>query len=211
MSMKTVTVKQVAEALNLTTRAVRDRLTRGDLKGTQKVNSFGVKEWRVYPTKEIAAKLNLDLESDVQNNDFPAMEETVDAELMGEEGTEPTPHQAWVAEERQNMRIVAEEMMKPLLATIREQERQLEDQGRQLKLLPDFQKQAEADRQMAIEKAMEAEALAKQVAALKILSDEAKAAKNKAAELEQALEEQRTRLIVLPKIICRKTTPYAPA
>ncbi len=123
MSMKTVTVKQVAEALNLTTSAVRDRLTRCDLKGTQKVNSFGVKEWRIYPTKEIAAKLNLDLESEVQNNDFPAMEETVDAETVDFEGAEVNPHQQWVDKERHNLRMLAEEMMKPLLATIRDQER----------------------------------------------------------------------------------------
>ncbi len=35
--------------------------------------------------------------SRASRNDFPAMEEPVDAELMGEEGAEATPHQTWIA------------------------------------------------------------------------------------------------------------------
>lgn len=154
MDRKTVTVKEVAAALNISPRAVRDRINKGELNGTQKENAHGVQEWRIYPTKELAEKLKLNQEAGLQENDFPAMEEPVDAELMGEGGAEATPHQTWIAEERTNVRMLAEEMMKPLLATIRDQERQIEDQSRQLKLLPDFQKQAEADRQMAIDKAM---------------------------------------------------------
>lgn len=210
MGMRTVTVKEAAEALNISPRAVRDRINSGSLKGTQKENNYGVMEWRIYPTKEIAQKLNLDQESKAQDNDFPALEEAVDAEMVGEEpeGAEATPHQAWVAEERQNMRMLAEEMMKPLLATIRDQERQILEQGAQLKLLPDFQKQAEADRQMAIEKAMEAEALSKQIEALKAAQEDAEAAKQKNAELESALEKQQAELKAIQEQLQESQKPW---
>lgn len=187
--MRTVTVKEAADALGLTTRAITSRLAKGDLKGTQKTNAYGVKEWRIYPTKEIASKLKLDQDSDVAENDFPPLEEPIDAETIFEEVQE-SEHQTWVEEERSRMRLLAEEMMKPLLDTIRSQEQQLQEQGRQLKLLPDFQKQAEDERQAAHLKAVEAAALEKQVEALKQKNEEAEKAKEQVATLEQTLEEQ---------------------
>lgn len=187
--MRTVTVKEAADALGLTTRAITSRLAKGDLKGTQKTNAYGVKEWRIYPTKEIAQKLKLDLESDVAENDFPPMEETVDAETIFEEVQE-SQHQTWVEEERSRLRLLAEEMMKPLVETIRAQEQQLQEQGRQLKLLPDFQKQAEDERRAAHLKAVEAAALEKQIDALKAEKEESEKVKEQVAILEQTLEEK---------------------
>lgn len=188
--MRTVTVKEAADALGLTTRAITSRLAKGDLKGTQKTNAYGVKEWRIYPTKEIASKMKLDMESDVAENDFPPLEEAIDAETIFEE-VQQSEHQTWVEEERSRMRLLAEEMMKPLLDTIRTQEQQLQDQSRQLKLLPDFQKQAEDERQAAHLKAVEAAALEKQVEALKLKYEEAEKAKTQITNLEQALELQK--------------------
>lgn len=187
--MRTVTVKEAADALGLTTRAITSRLAKGDLKGTQKTNAYGVKEWRIYPTKEIASKMKLDLDSDVAENDFPPLEETVDAETIFEEVQE-SQHQTWVEEERSRLRLLAEEMMKPLVDTIRAQEQQLQEQGRQLKLLPDFQKQAEDERKAAHLKAVEAAALEKQIEALKSEKAESDKAKEQVAVLEQSLEEQ---------------------
>ncbi|RTL37349.1 MAG: hypothetical protein EKK48_24040 [Candidatus Melainabacteria bacterium] len=187
--MRTVTVKEAADALGLTTRAITSRLAKGDLKGTQKTNAYGVKEWRIYPTKEIASKLKLDLDSDVAENDFPPLEETVDAETIFEEVQE-SQHQTWVEEERSRLRLLAEEMMKPLVETIRAQEQQLQEQGRQLKLLPDFQKQAEDERKAAHLKAVEAAALEKQIDALKAEKEESDKVKEQVAALEQTLEEQ---------------------
>ena len=187
--MRTVTVKEAADALGLTTRAITSRLAKGDLKGTQKTNAYGVKEWRIYPTKEIASKLKLDLESDVAENDFPPLEETVDAETIFEEVQE-SQHQTWVEEERSRLRLLAEEMMKPLVETIRAQEQQLQEQGRQLKLLPDFQKQAEDERKAAHLKAVEAAALEKQIDALKAEKEESEKVKEQVAILEQTLEEK---------------------
>lgn len=187
--MRTVTVKEAADALGLTTRAITSRLAKGDLKGTQKTNAYGVKEWRIYPTKEIASKMKLDMESDVAENDFPPLEEAIDAETIFEE-VQQSEHQTWVEEERSRMRLLAEEMMKPLLDTIRTQEQQLQDQSRQLKLLPDFQKQAEDERKAAHLKAVEAAALAKQIEALQAEQAEAEKAKEQVVALEQTLEEQ---------------------
>lgn len=187
--MRTVTVKEAADALGLTTRAITSRLAKGDLKGIQKTNTYGVKEWRIYPTKEIASKLKLDQDSDVGENDFPPLEEAVDAETIYEE-VQQAQHQTWVEEERSRLRLLAEEMMKPLVDTIRAQEQQLQEQGRQLKLLPDFQKQAEEERRAAHLKAVEAAALEKQIEALKAEKEESDKAKEHMAVLERSLEER---------------------
>lgn len=187
--MRTVTVKEAADALGLTTRAITSRLAKGDLKGIQKTNAYGVKEWRIYPTKEIASKMKLDQDSDVAENDFPPLEEAVDAETIYEEVQE-SQHQTWIEEERSRLRLLAEEMMKPLVETIRSQEQQLQEQGRQLKLLPDFQKQAEDERKAAHLKAVEAAALEKQIEALKAEKEESDRAKEQVAALEQSLKEQ---------------------
>ncbi len=187
--MRTVTVKEAADALGLTTRAITSRLAKGDLKGIQKTNAYGVKEWRIYPTKEIASKMRLDQDSDVGENDFPPLEEAVDAETIYQEVQE-SQHQTWVEEERSRLRLLAEEMMKPLVETIRAQEQQLQEQSRQLKLLPDFQKQAEDERKAAHLKAVEAAALEKQIEALKAEKEESIKVKEQVAALEQSLEEQ---------------------
>lgn len=188
--MKTISVKEAAQALGITPRAVIYRIQNGDLNGHQTPNPYGVNEWRIYPTKEISQKLKPGNESISQEIDFGPLEEPVDAEAVSEETTSAVPqYQAWVEAERQHMRVIAEEMLKPLLETIRHQERLLEDQGRQLKLLPDFEKQAEEERKAAQLKALEAEALRKQIEALQAEQEEAEKAKEQVALLEQSLEE----------------------
>ncbi len=192
--MRTVTVKEAADALGLTPRAIVARLAKGDLKGKQQTNAYGTKEWRIYPTKEIAQKLKLDHDSDVRENDFPTLEDPIDAETIIDDGNSSS-HQDWIAEERARMQEMAKEMlgplakeiMAPLLETIREQERQILDQSRQLKLLPDFQKQAEEERKAAHLKAVEAAALSKQIEALKAETAEAEKAKEQVTILEETL------------------------
>ncbi|PZM78824.1 MAG: hypothetical protein DKT66_23275 [Candidatus Melainabacteria bacterium] len=188
--MKTISVKEAAQALGITPRAVIYRIQNGDLNGHQTPNPYGVNEWRIYPTKDISQKLKLGNDSTSQEIDFAPQEETVDAETVSEETASEAPqYQAWVEAERQHMRVIAEEMMKPLLETIRHQERLLEDQGRQLKLLPDFEKQAEEERKAAQLKALEVEALRKQIEALQTEQEETEKAKEQVALLEQSLEE----------------------
>jgi hypothetical protein len=186
--MRTISVKEAAQALGLSNRAVIYRLEKGDLRGHQSPNPYGVNEWRIYPTKEIAQKLKIK-DGESPEIDFAPQEEAIDAETVSEETAEVPPHQAWVEAERQHMRMIAEEMMKPLLETIRDQERQLEDQSRQIKLLPDFEKQAEKERKAVEAKELEAQALRKQIAALKAEQDEAEKSKEQIVLLQQTLEE----------------------
>ena len=120
--MRTISVKEAAQALGLSNRAVIYRLEKGDLKGQQHPNPYGVKEWRIYPTREIAQKLKIK-ETKSPEIDFAPQEDTIEAETVAEENLEASAHQTWVRSERQRMRIIAEEMIKPLLETIRHQER----------------------------------------------------------------------------------------
>lgn len=193
--MRTISVKEAAQALGCTTRTVINRLKNGDLNGQQFENPYGVNEWRIYPTKEIAQKLRIKdpgtPETVSAEINFGPLEEPIEAEtVIAETDSETTHYQDWVESERQHMRVLAEEMMRPLLETIRKQERQLEDQSNELKRLPDFQKQAEDERKAAQLKAFEAEALRKQVEDLNLKKAEAEKAHEQVALLEQTLEER---------------------
>jgi hypothetical protein len=181
---KTFTVKEVAAALGITPRGVVQRLNRNQLKGTRKTNQFGTPEWQVYATREIsqaveAMKANSSAEPqqsfapDTEDN----YEEAIDAENI--DVNESYEQADWVDVERKRLEILAETLVKPLTeqltrqaAALREKELQLEDKDRQLRLLPDFQKQAEDRRQEAEAKELKAIALAKQIEALKTLADE---------------------------------------
>lgn len=193
--MRTISVKEAALALGCTTRTVINRLKNGDLNGQQFANPYGVSEWRIYPTKEIAQKLRIkepgNPETVSAEMNFGPLEEPIDAETVSEETTSQASYtQDWMESERQHMRILAEEMMRPLLETIRNQERQLEDQSVKLKLLPDFEKQAADERKAAQLKALEAEALRKQVDALKLKNEAAEKAQEQVELLEKTIEER---------------------
>jgi hypothetical protein len=69
--------------------------------------------------------------------------------------------------------------------------RELEEKDRQLRLLPDFQKQAEDERKAAELKELEALALRKQIAALQAEQDEVDRARSKIEELEKVLVESK--------------------
>jgi hypothetical protein len=191
--MRTISVKEAASALGLSNRAIIYRLERGQLNGHQSPNPYGVNEWRIYPTKEIAQKLRLGNEAEATEINFePVGEQAVDAEsVMEEMSAENSSQTSWIESERQQLRLLAEEMMRPLLDTIRDQERRLEDQSRQIKLLPDFEKQAEVERKAGELKALEAEALRKQISALHVEQEAAAEARLKMESLEQALEQSK--------------------
>lgn len=203
--MKTISVKEAAEALGIGPRAVQYKLQSGDLKGTRAKNQYGVHEWRVWPNKEIAEALKLkqgdNSESTADPMNFSPNEgETVEAEEISDgeaaEGLdEPT---SWRQVEMERLEIMAEKLVKPLTERIeaqavalREQEKVIEDQNRQLRLLPDFQKQAEDERKSAQLQALEAEALKKQIVAMQAQHEEAATAKQKVDELERAMEQLR--------------------
>jgi chemotaxis protein histidine kinase CheA len=186
-TVKPISVKEAAEALGCSTRSVQYKLQNGDLKGIQQKNQYGVKEWRVWPTKEISDKISAK-NGQTAMNFSPEEKETVRAEdvFVEEEAidSEPTDWQELDRErmdlERERMEMMAQALVKPLTERIeaqavalRDQERLIEDQSRQLRLLPDLQKQAEHERKAAELKELEAEALRKQIAAIQQTKDEA--------------------------------------
>lgn len=189
--MRTLSVREVASALGLTKRAVMYRLENGKLKGTRVSNSYGQDEWRVYPNKEIMqavqAKGGL-LEPGGQLNFNPS--DVVDSVIVEElddvdEAAVPDEAQPEEGKARDFERLlevlreqfapdmIAEKIVRPLMEKIEaqqevifDQRQELSDKDRQLKLLPDLQKQAE-ERAKALElEHVEKEALKKQVMAL---------------------------------------------
>ncbi len=178
--MKTISVKEAAGALGVSPRAIQYKLQNGDLKGTRAKNQYGVAEWRVWPNKEIAEKLSLkagaEAEPGLETISFsPSEAETIEAEDVSFEGTgedldEPA---SWRQVEMERLEFMAEKLVKPLAERIEaqavalhEQEKVIEDQNRQLRLLPDLQKRAEDERIAAELRALENEALKKQIAAM---------------------------------------------
>jgi DNA repair exonuclease SbcCD ATPase subunit len=177
--MKTLSVREVADALGMTPRGVVQRLNRGQLKGTKKQNQFGIQEWQVYANREIMQAIESKKgpggeTASQQSFDFaPDGEDTVDAEGIAIEDDEDGGPSKWRDIELARLEVLAEKLVKPLTerleyqaGELRDKERQLEEQGRQLRLLPDLEKRAEAERRAAELKALEVEALNKQIAAL---------------------------------------------
>lgn len=200
--VRNLSVKEVADVLGISTRAVLKRLNNDQLRGTRRSNKFGVEEWSVYPNKEIRAALESAGKIDILEAEYVAATESesvpIDAYEADDEVNDERPA-GWYSEEREKVRIIAEELIKPLSLRIEQQaialnekDRIIEEKDRQLKLLPDFEKQAEKERKAAELKALEAEALKKQIAALEIEKQEAEAAKERAADLEKALEQLKT-------------------
>lgn len=187
--MKTISVKEAAMALGVSPRAVQYKLQNGDLKGTRTKNQYGVAEWRVWPTKEIAEALSSKQGDKADPINFsPEESETIEAEEVTYDEAdgdldEPTN---WRQVEMERLELMAEKLVKPLAerleaqaVALREQEKVIEDQNRQLRLLPDLQKQAEDERKAAELRALESEALKKQIAALE---DERQMLEAKASE-----------------------------
>ena len=198
--MKPISCKEAALALGVTARTIQNKLKNGDLKGLKQTNKYGTEEWRVWPTKEITEGLKKLSGTPAESLDFaPDSTETIDAEEVSLDDVEETLEapESWRETERQRIEMLAEVLIKPLTerleaqgVALREQERVIEDQQRQLRLLPDLQKQAEEEHQTAEMKALENEALKKQIAAL----DEERLEKEAKLEQMQALETQVTTL-----------------
>lgn len=200
--MKTLSVREVAAALDMTPRGVIQRLNKGQLKGTRRTNQFGTQEWLVYANKEIMQAIerkrgatgNDSAPSD-QFNFSPDDNTTVEAEEIYDEAEDDSPV-SWRQTEIERLEMMAEKLVKPLAERIeaqavalREQEKVIEDQNRQLRLLPDFQKQAEDERKAAELRALEVEALKKQISALEEVGQESES-KLTALEKERRIAEE---------------------
>lgn len=203
--MKPISVKEAAEALGCSTRSVQYKLQNGDLKGIQQKNQYGVKEWRVWPTKEIAEKLSAK-RGQAAMNFAPEEKENVQAEdVFVEEDTVESELTDWqeldrerMDLERERMELMAQALVKPLTERIeaqavalREQEQVIEEQKRQLRLLPDLQNQAEQERKAAELKALEAEALRKQIEAMQVAQERTEVARRTAEEEMQRVKDEK--------------------
>ena len=217
--MKTISVKQAATALGLSPRAIQYKLQNGDLEGTRSKNQFGKSEWRIWPTKDIAEALKKiegvpDSAGSTDELNFEVVDsETIDAEEVNfnddeEFSAEPIN---WRQVEMERLELMAEKLVKPLAdrieaqaMTLREQESVIEDQKRQLRLLPDFQRQAEDERKAAEIRAVEVVALSKQIEAIeeekKLLATKA----NEATVLAQDLQELKSQVEQLRKPFWKK-------
>lgn len=208
---RTISVKEAAAALGITPRAVTYRLEKGSLKGTLNKNEFGVPEWRIYPNKEILSGLNN--QADVANSPINfEPTDVVEAESVDspEEATAPQENEQRFSNEFQ---AIVEQCVRPLVEEVKsqalalaEKDRIIEEQSRQLRLLPDFQRQAEEERQRAEEerkaaelRALEIEALNKQVAAIEEQKRELEEKANQANVLVSDLETLKAKVEELQK------------
>jgi hypothetical protein len=169
--MKTLSIAEVAGALGVSRHAVVQRLKTGKLKGIRVTNADGQGEWRVCSDRAIrqavASKRGV-LPDDAIFSFDPEIAEAVEAESITERGSVDCQ-----TAEAGRLHMVAEMLMKPLLEkleaqaiALRAKDLIIEEQGRQLKLLPDLQKSAEQERKAAELRALEVEALKKQIQAL---------------------------------------------
>ncbi|MBZ0188623.1 MAG: hypothetical protein K8F91_20425 [Candidatus Obscuribacterales bacterium] len=97
--MKTISVREAAEALGLTTRAVLYRREKGQLKGILTKNN-GIDEYRIYPNKEIMEGLRRMGSPLVSDNEL----------LSEEEGSEPAQASVATAPEVETLAARLEEL-----------------------------------------------------------------------------------------------------
>ncbi|CAN5294077.1 hypothetical protein BH11CYA1_BH11CYA1_50830 [soil metagenome] len=200
---KTISVREAAVALGLTPRAVTYRLEKQQLKGTLTKNDSGVPEWRIYPNKEIMAGLSQNAPTD---NAIPIdFEPTdfVDAEAVdgSEESNQTAARQQDNGFNSESFQALIEQFVRPLVEEVKaqtlaiaERDRIIEEQSRQLRLLPDLQKRAEEEkahadqeRKVANERALEVIALNTQVG---LMEQE----KSKTVEQLETIEEEKKKL-----------------
>lgn len=211
---RTISVKEAAAALGITPRAVTYRLDKGQLKGTLTKNeATGVPEWRIFPNKEIlaginAAKIN-STETSSQMNFDP--DDVVEAESVVDQDHNSAP----VQEPRfaNEFQSIVEQCVRPLVEEVKaqalalaEKDRIIEEQKIQLRLLPDFQRRAEEEREHAERerkeaelKALEVEALNKQITAMETQKLELEEKANQALLLAADLQSLRAKVDQLEK------------
>jgi len=172
-------------------------------------NTYGVKEWRVWPNKEIVERLGPG--KTIEDFDLGEVPEeflggdssaVVDAEAIEQDndafGDSEAPITVLVRELTQQF---AEQLSREK-EVISQLQRDLADKDRQLKLLPDLEKQAEERRKEAELKELEAIALQKQLDA--IAEEKSKALQHKEAEMQmqlQKLEDERLKADALENTI----------
>jgi chromosome segregation ATPase len=166
-------------------------LATNELKGKRVNNQYGVSEWRVWPNRDIEEKAKAiglfdELSSDSPSEEFQGGDSSavLEAETMEVDGAYFEEAQAPVMTIiREMSQQFAEQLSKEKQLNFQLQ-REIDDKDRQLKLLPDFQKQAEERRLEAEAKELEANALAKQIAAMQERAEQAVADVARLSRLE---------------------------
>ena len=130
-----LTVKEAAEILRLDERSVRERLVNGQLKGEKK--SVGLREkWFVYHGSVEAARAKEDWQSD--GDDSLTDSGVVEGSIVDAEQTDFTARRSdgdWLDTNRDKLKVLAEELVKPLLERIENQAELIHEQKRQLELI----------------------------------------------------------------------------
>ncbi len=200
-----LSVKEAAEMLKLDERSVRERLINGQLKGEKR--SIGLREkWFVYSGSIEAA---IGKQNQFVGDPVGLTEVIIDGNDLTEQPDSPIEDQPtisednWIESNRDKVKLLAEEIVKPMLEkldtqseVIFEQRKTIQDQERQLRLLPDLQKQAATRAQELDLKHVENEALKKQLAAMEMqlkakdtesmsLADDLSSIKEKLQELQK--------------------------
>lgn len=200
-----LSVKQAAEMLRLDERSVRERLINGQLKGEKR--SIGLREkWFVYSGSIDAA---IGKQNQFVGDPIGLTEVTIDENEVVEDQDSPREEEAsaseenWIESNRDKVKLLAEEIVKPMLEkldaqseVIFEQKKVIQDQERQLRLLPDLQKQAATRAQEVDLKHVENEALKKQIAAME---EQVKAKEDESASVAEVLESLREKVEQLEK------------
>jgi len=217
-----ISVKEAAGLLELDERSIRERLINGSLRGEKR--SHGQREkWYVYATaieaelkqkkshqgvaemlsniaNEESGTLNFDPEPHAGTVVNSTSSEIIDAEVANDSGDA----RLWLSKERDAVRELVKEMIKPITEQLHQKDRELQeatyrlgylqgqmkDQEEQIKLLPDFQAKAEEAERLRIELSAE--------------RTEAEQARERAATLEQELEALRAEKEASSKVVEEK-------
>lgn len=225
-----ISVKEAAALLELDERSIRERLINGSLRGEKR--SHGQREkWYVYAGaietelkqkrshQGVAEMLNsINSEPPVALNFTPELSagqtagtvsstssfngpsEIVDAEVADDSGD----LRSWLGKERDAVRELVQEMIKPIAQQLQQKDRELQeatyrlgylqgvmkDQEEQIKLLPDFQAKAEVAESLRIELSAERTETEQARERTAVLEKELEAVKTEKEAETKAIQEQ---------------------
>jgi hypothetical protein len=206
-----LTLKEAADALGIDEKAVQAQLVAGQLKGEKK-SAWLQDKWFVYQgdVDELLAKQITEPEAPKSGKaaakPTPVSEHAITVDLKAVMG--PNRHlsaqpstktsgedevRIWLATERERLKLIVEQVMQPLVEKIAtqaqalaEKDRIIEEQAKQLKMLPDLEKQASESRAA---KESEMAELKDKIAILKEHNKQGDLALVKVAELETTLQD----------------------
>lgn len=216
--LRTISVKEAAAALGITPRAVTYRLDKGQLKGILGKNEFGVPEWRIHPNKEILRGLNQSASPQVEMGLSFEPHDVVEAESVETMDSPDTEASSEARSFAGDFQAIVEQCVRPLVDEVKaqalalaEKDRIIEEQNRQLRLLPDFQRQAEEEKRLAEQerkaaelRALEIEALNKQISAIEEEKKQLEEKANEARALSEDLQQLKNTVAELKKPFWKK-------